>query len=239
MIVKDMMLTGFDAPPLHTLYLDRPLKGALLMQTLARVNRTFRGKQDGLLVAYAPLAENLDKALAEYTETDRTNKPVGRNVDEAVGADQRGWSSSSTRSRRLRLAGQADKERPAGLVQGRRPALANYLRSPGDSGQPADERPRTTLARRQVPQAGEPARPGVGAVASGRETLADLLAGGAVLRGGPRLDGEVRRRRAAGRRRAGARGDPATALRPRRDLHDDRRGPRHLRGGRDAEAVAV
>ena len=49
-IVKDMMLTGFDAPPLHTLYLDRPLKGALLMQTLARVNRTFRGKPDGLLV---------------------------------------------------------------------------------------------------------------------------------------------------------------------------------------------
>ncbi len=49
-IVKDMMLTGFDAPPLHTLYLDRPLKGALLMQTLARVNRTFRGKEDGLLV---------------------------------------------------------------------------------------------------------------------------------------------------------------------------------------------
>ena len=43
-IVKDMMLTGFDASPLHTLYLDRPLKGALLMQTLARVNRTFRGK---------------------------------------------------------------------------------------------------------------------------------------------------------------------------------------------------
>ena len=48
---KDMLLTGFDAPPLHTLYLDRPLKGALLMQTLARVNRTFRGKPAGLLVA--------------------------------------------------------------------------------------------------------------------------------------------------------------------------------------------
>ena len=71
------MLTGFDAPPLHTLYLDRPLKGALLMQTLARVNRTFRGKQDGLLVGYAPLAENLSKALAEYTETDQAQKPVG------------------------------------------------------------------------------------------------------------------------------------------------------------------
>ncbi|XAS65825.1 type I restriction endonuclease subunit R [Micrococcaceae bacterium Sec5.8] len=83
-IVKDMMLTGYDSPPLHTLYLDRPLKGALLMQTLARVNRTFRGKEDGLLVAYAPLAENLAKALSEYTKDDRANKPVGKNIDEAV-----------------------------------------------------------------------------------------------------------------------------------------------------------
>ncbi|CAM2790504.1 type I restriction endonuclease subunit R [Prescottella defluvii] len=83
-IVKDMMLTGFDAPPLHTMYLDRPLKGALLMQALARVNRTFRGKQDGLLVAYAPLADNLAHALAEYTETDRQQKPMGRDIDTAV-----------------------------------------------------------------------------------------------------------------------------------------------------------
>ena len=83
-IVKDMMLTGFDAPPLHTLYLDRPLKGALLMQTLARVNRTFRGKTDGLLVAYAPLAENLATALAEYSHTDQKQKPVGKNIDEAA-----------------------------------------------------------------------------------------------------------------------------------------------------------
>lgn len=83
-IVKDMMLTGFDAPPLHTLYLDRPLKGALLMQTLARVNRTFRGKPSGLLVAYAPLAENLAAALEEYTDTDRKAKPVGKDIDTAV-----------------------------------------------------------------------------------------------------------------------------------------------------------
>jgi type I restriction enzyme, R subunit len=74
----------FDAPPLHTLYLDRPLKGALLMRTLARVNRTFRGKPAGLLVAYAPLAENLNDALAEYTETDRAEKPVGKDIDEAA-----------------------------------------------------------------------------------------------------------------------------------------------------------
>src|SRR5690606_8240835 len=83
-IVKDMMLTGFDSPPLHTLYLDRPLRGALRMPTLARVNRTFRGKQDGLLVAYAPLAENLAKALAEYTQADQDAKPIGRSVDDAV-----------------------------------------------------------------------------------------------------------------------------------------------------------
>jgi type I restriction enzyme R subunit len=83
-IVKDMMLTGYDSPPLHTLYLDRPLKGALLMQTLARVNRTFRGKEDGLLVAYAPLADNLAKALGEYTKTDQDRKPMGRDVDDAI-----------------------------------------------------------------------------------------------------------------------------------------------------------
>ena len=83
-IVKDMMLTGYDSPPLHSLYLDRPLKGALLMQTLARVNRTFRGKEDGLLVAYAPLADNLAKALGEYTKTDQDRKPMGRDVDDAI-----------------------------------------------------------------------------------------------------------------------------------------------------------
>jgi type I restriction enzyme R subunit len=83
-IVKDMMLTGYDSPPLHTLYLDRPLKDALLMQTLARVNRTFRGKRDGLLVAYAPLADNLQKALAEYSDRDQAAKPVGRTIAEAV-----------------------------------------------------------------------------------------------------------------------------------------------------------
>ena len=83
-IVKDMMLTGYDSQPLHTLYLDRPLKGALLMQTLARVNRTYRGKEDGLLVAYAPLAENLEKALAEYSPGDQVTKPMGRDVDEAA-----------------------------------------------------------------------------------------------------------------------------------------------------------
>jgi type I restriction enzyme, R subunit len=83
-IVKDMLLTGFDAPPLHTLYLDRSMRGAQLMQTLARVNRTFRNKQDGLMVGYAPLHENLLAALAEYTGDDQQTKPMGRDLDDAL-----------------------------------------------------------------------------------------------------------------------------------------------------------
>lgn len=85
-IVKDMMLTGFDAPALHTIYIDRPMRGALLMQTLARVNRTHRGKEDGLLVAYAPIVENLHAALGEFTrDADAAGKrEVGRTAEEAA-----------------------------------------------------------------------------------------------------------------------------------------------------------
>ncbi|MCT1414646.1 type I restriction endonuclease subunit R [Corynebacterium sanguinis] len=85
-IVQGMMLTGFDAPPLHTLYLDRPLKSALLMQTLARVNRKFRQKESGLLVAYAPLIDNLQAAIAEFTKSSSTGdeKVIGQNIEEAL-----------------------------------------------------------------------------------------------------------------------------------------------------------
>ena len=83
-LVKDKLLTGFDAPPLHTLYVDRPLRGALLMQALARVNRRFRGKDNGLLVGYSPLADNLEKALGEYSPTDRERRPQGRDTTESV-----------------------------------------------------------------------------------------------------------------------------------------------------------
>ncbi|WP_164996644.1 type I restriction enzyme endonuclease domain-containing protein [Actinomyces minihominis] len=86
-LVKDMLLTGFDSKPLHTLYLDRPLKGALLMQTLARVNRTFRGKEDGLLVAYAPVAENLGEAMREWTtQTGGQDGTPGTTAEEAAAA---------------------------------------------------------------------------------------------------------------------------------------------------------
>ncbi|MCG5463442.1 type I restriction endonuclease subunit R [Micromonospora sp. MED01] len=83
-IVQSMLLTGFDSPSLHTLYLDKPMRGAALMQALARVNRTFRGKEDGLLVGYAPITQSLHEALAEYTKSDQDTKPVGRDTDEAV-----------------------------------------------------------------------------------------------------------------------------------------------------------
>ena len=83
-IVQSMWLTGFDSPPLHTIYVDKPMRGAALMQALARVNRTFRNKQDGLLVGYAPLTENLYAALAEYTARDQNTKPLGRDIDDAI-----------------------------------------------------------------------------------------------------------------------------------------------------------
>jgi type I restriction enzyme R subunit len=85
-IVQSMWLTGFDSPPLHTLYLDKPMRGAALMQALARVNRTFRVKQDGLLVGYAPITQSLHDALAEYTRNDQDTRPVGRDTGEAVAA---------------------------------------------------------------------------------------------------------------------------------------------------------
>ncbi|WP_432185777.1 type I restriction endonuclease subunit R [Streptomyces sp. Tue6028] len=84
LIVHSMLLTGYDAPPIHTLYMDRPMQGANLMQALARVNRRFRGKQDGLLVGYAPLTDNLTKALREYSDQDRKDQTLGADIDRAI-----------------------------------------------------------------------------------------------------------------------------------------------------------
>ncbi|WP_243063333.1 type I restriction endonuclease subunit R [Humibacter sp. RRB41] len=169
-IVKDMMLTGFDAPPLHTLYLDRPLKGALLMQTLARVNRTFEGKEDGLLVAYAPLADNLAKALSEYTVEDQANKPVGRDVDEAVAI-----ATELVAQIREMLAG--CDWRAVLRRGGHRPLIAaatvatNYLR---DAANPLNDPELGTdrLANRYRAASGKLAR--AWALSSGRAGLAEL-----------------------------------------------------------------
>jgi type I restriction enzyme R subunit len=67
-IVRDMWLTGFDVPPLHTMYLDKPMQGHGLMQSIARVNRVYKDKPGGLIVDYLGLAYHLQKALAAYTE---------------------------------------------------------------------------------------------------------------------------------------------------------------------------
>jgi len=68
-IVRDMWLTGFDAPSLHTMYIDKPMRGHGLMQAIARVNRVFRDKPGGLVVDYLGLAPELKEALATYTES--------------------------------------------------------------------------------------------------------------------------------------------------------------------------
>ena len=73
-LVRDMWLTGFDAPSLHTMYVDKPMRGHGLMQAIARVNRVFRDKPGGLVVDYLGLAHELKRALATYTESGGTGR---------------------------------------------------------------------------------------------------------------------------------------------------------------------
>ena len=75
-IVRDMWLTGFDAPCLHTMYADKPMQGHGLMQAIARVNRVFRDKPGGLVVDYLGLADQLKKALVTYTESGGQGNPT-------------------------------------------------------------------------------------------------------------------------------------------------------------------
>ncbi len=76
-IVRDMWLTGFDAPCLHTLYVDKPMRGHSLMQAIARVNRVFtEGKEGGLVVDYLGIAQELKTALANYTASGGEGKPT-------------------------------------------------------------------------------------------------------------------------------------------------------------------
>ncbi|OGX13795.1 MAG: DEAD/DEAH box helicase [Omnitrophica bacterium RIFOXYB12_FULL_50_7] len=79
-IVRDMWLTGFDAPSLHTMYVDKPMRGHGLMQAIARVNRVFKDKPGGLVVDYLGLADELKQALATYTESGGTGKTA---IDQA------------------------------------------------------------------------------------------------------------------------------------------------------------
>ena len=82
-LVRDMWLTGFDAPSLHTMYLDKPMRGHGLMQAIARVNRVFKDKPGGLVVDYLGLAQDLRQALSTYTESGGTGR-TALNQEEAV-----------------------------------------------------------------------------------------------------------------------------------------------------------
>jgi type I restriction enzyme R subunit len=112
-IVRDMWLTGFDAPSLHTMYLDKPIRGHGLMQAIARVNRVFKDKPGGLVVDYLGLAQELKQALATYTESGGKGR-TALDQNEAValmqekyevccglfhGFDRLGWASGRPQER--------------------------------------------------------------------------------------------------------------------------------------------
>lgn len=82
-IVRDMWLTGFDAPCVHTMYVDKPMRGHNLMQAIARVNRVFQGKPGGLVVDYIGIATELKQALLEYTQSKGKGRPT-INAEEAL-----------------------------------------------------------------------------------------------------------------------------------------------------------
>ncbi len=75
-IVRDMWLTGFDVPSMHTMYIDKPMKGHGLMQAIARVNRVYKNKSGGLVVDYLGIAPQLKEALAEYSQSDQENTAI-------------------------------------------------------------------------------------------------------------------------------------------------------------------
>jgi type I restriction enzyme R subunit len=83
-IVRDMWLTGYDSPPCHTMYVDKPMKGHNLMQAIARVNRVFHDKPGGLVVDYIGIATELKDALATYTKGKKAPPPV-EFIEEALG----------------------------------------------------------------------------------------------------------------------------------------------------------
>ncbi|WP_175615438.1 type I restriction endonuclease subunit R [Piscibacillus halophilus] len=81
-IVRDMWLTGFDVPSMHTMYIDKPMKGHNLMQAIARVNRVFKDKSGGVVVDYIGILESLKKALNQYTDSDK--KTTGIDTSTAI-----------------------------------------------------------------------------------------------------------------------------------------------------------
>ena len=134
-IVRDMWLTGFDAPSLHTMYVDKPMRGHNLMQAIARVNRVYPGKDGGLVVAYLPLQKQLQEALQDYTDADQ--ELSGRLQDEAAhvmkekfeivkamfhGFDYAGFATQSPAARLTTLSNAVDF-----ILQGREENRNRYI----------------------------------------------------------------------------------------------------------------
>ncbi|WP_306369110.1 type I restriction endonuclease subunit R [Nocardiopsis sp. CC223A] len=153
LIVHSMLLTGYDAPPIHTIYMDRPMRGANLMQALARVNRRFRDKQDGLLVGYAPLSENLRRALEEYSPRDQEDKTLGRDIDRAITEVRNEYDTlcgllSGIEWRRLLAAGDAGARRRTLQLVSDHLVSPSARREPEDGdGKSLSERFRTSATR--------------------------------------------------------------------------------------------
>ena len=119
-LVRDMWLTGFDAPSLHTMYLDKPMRGHGLMQAIARVNRVFKDKPGGLVVDYLGVADDLRKAIDAYTDSEGEGRPA-LNKDAAVdvlrekyeiccgilhGFDWSDWTAGAQKQMQLLLSAQ-------------------------------------------------------------------------------------------------------------------------------------
>jgi len=115
-IVRDMWLTGFDAPCLHTIYIDKPMKGHNLMQAIARVNRVYKDKQGGLVVDYLGIAADLKKALQFYSDS-------GGKGDPAEAQEQ----AVAIMKEKLEVVGQMFREGPA---QAFSPELASLAAEP-------------------------------------------------------------------------------------------------------------
>ena len=83
-IVRDMWLTGFDVPSMHTMYIDKPMQGHNLMQAIARVNRVFKDKAGGVVVDYLGILDSLKKALSQYTDSDKKSTGIDTSAAVAV-----------------------------------------------------------------------------------------------------------------------------------------------------------
>lgn len=83
-LVRDMWLTGFDVPSMHTMYIDKPMQGHNLMQAIARVNRVFKDKSGGVVVDYLGILESLKKALKQYTDSDKHNTGIDTSLAVSV-----------------------------------------------------------------------------------------------------------------------------------------------------------